>query len=520
MALTRRQLLNRIGAAGGYGATYLAMQALGLMNVPRAYAGTPDLPPGSGAGKSVVILGGGIAGLVSAYELRKAGYAVTVLEARRRIGGRVWSIRGGDRIEQIGADDQLCSFDDGHYFNAGAARLPGQHHGILGYARQFGVPIEVMVNVNRSARFDFKTMTSGRQAVNDTRGRLSELLAKAIDKGALDQELTGVDKQALLEFLDGYGALGKNHVYAGSMRAGWTDPAAGYDHPGHANAAMTIKQLADNNFWGVGLIFEEIADQQAPMFQPVGGMDRIAYAIYDQVRDAVRLESTVRQLRKRGNGVRVIYADAAGTEHAIKADYCICTLPLNLARRLDADFAPAVRAAMAAPHYGPGSKVAFESRRFWEQDDAIYGGLAWTAEPSEVVWYPSGQWNADKGILIAAYSVGFTSDENAAAFSAMSIAERIDLSRRVVERMHPGKSAELKKGISVGWAKTPYNEGVAAVWTAEQRANEYALLCKPDGPIYFAGEHMSYIMAWQEGAVLSAHEAVRLIAARQQSMAA
>lgn len=519
MALTRRQLLNRIGAVGGYGATYLAMQALGLMNVPRAYAGTPDLPPGSGAGKSVLILGGGIAGLVSAYELGKAGYQVTVLEARRRIGGRVWSIRGGDRIEQLDADDQLCEFSGDHYFNAGAARLPGQHHGILGYARKFGVPIEVMVNVNRSARFDFQTMTTGRQAVNDTRGRFSELLAKAIDKGALDQELTGVDKQALLGYLDAYGALDKRHVYGGSMRAGWTDPTGGYDHPGHANAAMSVKQLADNNFWGVGLIFEEIADQQAPMFQPVGGMDRIAYAIYEQVRDKVRLQSTVRKLRKRGDGVRAIYADAAGVEHAVDADICICTLPLNLARRLDADFSPAVRAAMGAPNYGPGSKVAFESRRFWEQDDSIYGGLAWTAEPSEVVWYPSGQWNAETGVLIAAYSVGFTTEENAKTFSNMSIAERIALSRRVVERMHPGKSAELTKGISVGWAKTPFSEGVAADWNDEQRKHEYATLCKPDGPIYFAGEHMSYIMAWQEGAVLSAHEAIRLIAARQQAVA-
>src|SRR3954471_20510531 len=148
MALTRRALLEQVGAIGGAGAAYLAMEALGLAIPTPAGAENFELPRSSGDGRSVVILGGGIAGLVSGYELRKAGYRVTVLEARNRIGGRVWTIRGGDRIVQTGRPEQGASFDPGLYFNAGAARIPSSHRLILAYARKFGVGLEIMVNSN------------------------------------------------------------------------------------------------------------------------------------------------------------------------------------------------------------------------------------------------------------------------------------------------------------------------------------------------------------------------------------
>ena len=101
MSVTRRAFLERLGAVGGYSAVYLGMQAMGLLNAPPASAEPFALPPGSGQGRKVVILGAGISGLVSAYELRRAGWDVTELEARDRIGGRVWTVRGGDRGQRL-----------------------------------------------------------------------------------------------------------------------------------------------------------------------------------------------------------------------------------------------------------------------------------------------------------------------------------------------------------------------------------------------------------------------------------
>ena len=86
--LTRRRLLQTIGAAGGAAATYETMVALGLLAQPTAWAGRLPIRPDQGRGKSVVILGAGMGGLTAAYELTRAGFDVTVLEASPRAGGR------------------------------------------------------------------------------------------------------------------------------------------------------------------------------------------------------------------------------------------------------------------------------------------------------------------------------------------------------------------------------------------------------------------------------------------------
>ena len=508
---TRRAFLQAMGRAGGYSAAYLSMQALGLLPVARAAAAPFALPPGSGTGRSVVVLGAGIAGLVAAYELGRAGYAVTVLEARDRVAGRVWTIRGGDRVVQNGRPDQMCLFDEGLYMNAGAARLPTHHTTILGYARDLGVGIEVMVNVNRSAGVDAGgQIVPERQAVNDSRGRIAELLAKSVDKGALDGELTGVDKARLRTFLTQWGALDPKGAYAGSERSGYATLPGGYGQAGKLMDPLTLEQIMVPGAWQEAALFEETFDQQAPMFQPVGGMDRIAHALYDRVKGSVRLSSPVKGMRPTERGVRVLLADGG----MVEADYCLCAMPANQVAKLDAPFPAAKRAALKAAHYAGAAKVAWEAPRFWEAD-GIYGGIAWTDQPNGLVWYPSGRWNTDKGILMGAYAFGgFGAGQGDSEFVNMPFERRLAISKGVIERLHPGKSALLAKPVTVSWAETPYSEGIGAFWTEAQRKTDYVELAKPEGRIYFAGEHLSYIPFWQEGAALSAQAALGLLARR------
>lgn len=513
MGISRRRFLSAVGQAGGYGALYTTMMGMGLLAAPRAYAGTPKLPAGSGAGKKVAVLGAGIAGLVAAYELRKGGYEVTVLEARDRPGGRCWSIRGGDRIQQIGRPDQVVEWEHGknHYFNAGPARIPQWHHAIIGYCQELGVPLEVLVNANRSAKLFFNgKVTTESQAVNDTRGVFAELLSKAIGKGSLDQELTGVDKQMLLDYLAAYGDLSASRTYTGSVRSVFTQAPGAYARPAIPGASLKLQDMMSSRFWGASLIFEEITEMQATMLEPVGGMDRIAYALYEPVKSSVRFSAVVKKIGKAGKGVRVVY-DEAGEEKALDADYCIVTIPLPVLAKIPSDFAPEVKQAVASAHYEPGTKVAWQSRRFWEQDDFQYGGLGWTDEESEVVWYPSGGFGEKTGVIVGAYSIGFSGPENRLKFEAKSFDDRFALSRKVIETFHPGRGKELTLPATVSWRQTAFNEGVAVGWREEQRSTDYATLSKPDGPFYFAGEHMSYLNAWQEGAALSAQESVTAI---------
>ncbi len=519
MALTRRGFLEHLGAAGGYSAAYLGMEAMGLLNVRPASAEPFTLPPGSGNGRKVVILGAGIAGLVSAYELRRAGWDVTVLEARDRIGGRVWTIRSGDRIVQKGREDQVCTFADGLYFNAGAARIPHHHHAILGYARELGVPLEVMVNQNRASKSEFNgRVVTNRQLAYDARGRLIELLAKAIDRNALDQELSGVDRKGWRQFLNGYGSLNQRGEYAPDGRSGYDPLPGAYRETGRPIGAMSmadLDKLGPSGSWPV--IFDDIFDMQMPMFQPVGGMDRIAHAIHEQVKPAVRLNTPVTAIRRRGERVQIVHGSGV-----VDADYCICTLPVNLLERIPADFSPAKRAAIKGIPYVPGVKVAFEAPRFWESE-GIYGGVGWTDRPNENLIYPSGGWHAPRGVLVAAHCVGWTGNDHPQQFTAMSHEQRFRTCRDSVEALHPGHGRDLAKPVTVAWALTPWSEGVGPTGPAfgggppgGPRTAQYEELLRPEGPIIFAGEHLSYVPFWQEGAALSAHEALKIL----QSMAA
>ena len=530
MALTRRALLEQIGKAGGVGAAYMAMEALGLAVPTRAGAENFDLPQSSGKGRSVVILGAGIAGLVSAYELSKAGYHVTVLEARERIGGRSWTIRGGDRIVQTGRPDQVARFDRGLYFNAGPARIPSTHRVILGYARRFGVPLETFVNSNRNAGWDFGgKVQPERRMVNDMRGHIGELLAKAIDQHALDQVVPKGELEVLRKFLQPYAQLDGQGRYSPGGSSGYSVEGGGYDHAPQGLAPLSLDELLPGrSMAGRGSIvlpylFEHIWDMQATMLQPVGGMDRIAHAIFEKVRPSVRLRAPVSAIRRSGERVRIEHGPGS---QATEADYCICTLPLPILARVPSDFSPAKKAAIAgAPAYLHSVKLAFEAPRFWEMDDNIFGGLAWTDRLNENVIYPSDRYGAARGVIVGSYCAGWTHRENPDAFSALPHDERIRISRDSIEALHPGRSHLLSKPVTVAWGLTRYSEGVAPMWpggpgSLQPRPALYSELLKPEGPIIFAGEHLSYQPAWQEGAALSAHEALKIVAAMAKAKAA
>ena len=510
MALTRRGLLERIGTAAGLGTAYMAMEMLGLAIPTPAGAENFALPADSGKRRSVVVLGAGIAGLVSAYELQRAGYRVTVLEARDRIGGRSWTLRGGDRVVQTGRPDQLASFDPGLYLNPGPARIPSTHRAILGYARKFGVRMEPFINSNRSAGWDFAgKVYPERRMVEDLLGHMTELLAKAIDQRALDQLASKDELDLLRQLLPG------KEGYVPQGQSGYSVEPSGYAQSGRALPALSLKELLPNQAIFTPYGFEHIFDMQATMLQPVGGMDRIAHAIFEQVRPLVRMKAPVTAIRRSGSGVRIEHGPGA---QATEADFAIVTIPAVVLERIPNDFSPAKKAALKDIPYLHSVKVGFEAPRFWETDDNIFGGLAWTDRANENVIYPSNDFGARKGVLVAAYCAGWTNRDNPDKFASYSHERRFQVCRESIEALHPGTSHLMTKPLTVAWGLTPYSEGVGALWPDDgtpgaSRGERYAELLRPEGPIVFAGEHLSYQGLWQEGAALSAHEALKLVAA-------
>jgi monoamine oxidase len=535
MPLTRRAFLSRLGQVGGASAAFFGMQALGLTpfeasaQAPQPIAAAPN----SGNGRSVVILGGGIAGLVAAYELRALGFHCTLLEARSRPGGRNWTVRGGDQVVFTDGTTQTCTWDKESYQNFGPGRLPSTHKTMLGYCRKLGVRLEVEVNASRSALFQNNKANAGkpvveRQADNDTRGYVSELLSKCIRGGALDQEMTAEDTTRMLDFLHTYGPLNKAGKYIGSDRAGFSQlPGAGEDS-GVFSTPLPLRTLLQANFWD-DMLYEEAHDWQATMMQPVGGMDRIPYAFAQQLGDIIRYNAPVTEIAKTSKGVRITYTHEA-TPRTIEADFCFCAMPLSTLKKVKADFGPAHRKVVEESTYASYYKVAWESRRFWEQDYNVYGGLEFVSEGPSPIWLPSAHLASERGVIVSGYNdAGPTTD-----FGKLSFAGKLDASRASVERLHPGHGKELEKPIFVNWGKIPWNEGSwIDTYGPNQPGHEaadalelghplngkyanpgYETLLQPDGPIYFVGDHVSYLSGWQEGAALSSLRAINLLANR------
>ena len=513
--ITRRALLALIGKSAGGAAMYQAMTSLGLA-AESSFKGPPKLQ-GAKKGTSVLVLGAGIAGLVAAYELREAGYRVRILEYNDRAGGRAWTIRGGDTFTELGGAPQHCGFATGQYFNPGPWRIPYHHRGVLSYASRFGVALEPFVQVNYNAfvhsskAFDGKPQRY-RHMQADFHGHVAELLGKATSQGALDATLSSEDRQRLLEGLRGWGALDKSFAYragpVGSEHRGYDVPAGGGLAPAAVpSTPVGLSELLKGQVWRAIATGHEY-EYQSAIFQPVGGMDMIAKAIAKQVASLIQFRAKVTRIAQDERGVSVTWTDTAkgGAVRTEKADWCVCTIPLSILGQMEVQVGDAMHAAIDAVPYDAAIKIALQfKRRFWEEDEAIYGGISYTDLPIDRISYPShGYGTSGKAVLLGAYAFG----PNAYEFTALSHPERIQAALDFGSRIHPQYRAEFDQGFSVGWHRVPYTMGCYGLWSDDARQEHYRDLCAIDGRIVLAGEHASNLPAWQEGAVLSALDAI------------
>jgi monoamine oxidase len=352
----------------------------------------------------------------------------------------------------------------------------------------------------------------------DARGYVAELAAKALDQAALEQPLSEEDKHKLREFLRAFGGLEERAsqlAYVGSARAGFQAwPGAGHND-GKRQDALPLALWLDSGFWKHLYDSEESPVQVPTMLRPVGGMSKIAEGLARALGARVHYACEITRLRRTASGAQVEWRDLrAGRHAALTADAVLVTLQPGVLAQLDHDFAPHVRAALTAPTETPLVKVAFQAdRRFWELDEQIYGGISWTDHPITQLWYPSHGFHQQKGILLG----GYFPDQDA-SFGSKSLSERLEFALAGGELLHPGRyRAHLSQGISVPWRSLKYSSGATTRWSEAARAREYPILLEPEGPYYFAGEYLSYVNGWQEGAVRSAHYALeKLVGATAQ----
>jgi monoamine oxidase len=238
-------------------------------------------------------------------------------------------------------------------------------------------------------------------------------------------------------------------------------------------------------------------------------MDMIGKAFAKEVGDLIRYNAKVTRIQQDDQGVTVSYVDTAdpATVQQARADWCICTIPLSILSQLPVDVGAAMKSAIDAVPYAGSVKVGLQfKRRFWEEDEAIYGGISYTDLPIRQIAYPDSGFNrSGRGVLLGAY---LFDGANAYEFTAMTPAERVARTVEFGTMIHPQYRDEFETGVAVAWHRVPFVLGCSGDWSEEARATHYRDLCQIDGRIALAGEHASALPAWQEGAILSALDAI------------
>ncbi len=516
--LTRRDFLERSGLGS------LGLMGLGMIPEAPVSAFAPERTV---TGKKVLILGGGLAGLCSAYELGKLGYQCTILEARPRVGGRVWTIRKGTAETEIGGTAQNCQFDQGLFFNAGAGRIPHTHALTLHYCRELGVKLVPFLNVNESAYLYMEgsgplanRTIRQREFHNDLRGFTAELLAKVTNQPSLDSAMTKDDVEQLIEFLRMEGDLSPDLLYKTTERRGFKTPQGAGDKPGEFSEAHRLLDYIRSGIFHPSLsnYGEYTLYQQPPMLQPPGGMDEIPKAFEKHLTGKILYGAEITEIRKTQPGVRVVYTDKkTGAKKELSGDYAICAIPLPVLRKIPSDLSPAVqRAADFVPYVNTGKIGLAFKRRFWEEDDYIYGGLSKTNMDINQIIYPSQDIMGKGGVLWGYYNF----NEKAVKLGNMTLKEREALALEQGGKIHPQYKQEFASSFSLAWQKIQYNQGGWANWSTEARNRHYKALTRPDDDIYFAGEHVSYLTAWMAGALESARMVVGQLHKRVSQTAA
>lgn len=365
----------------------------------RITPGAIRLQPGQFAGKRAVILGSGVAGLTTAYELlaQEPDIKVTVFEAQHRTGGRCLSLRTGDTFtededfkltDSTPGETQVVRFkrpvgDSEPYLNAGPGRIPSSHKRLLAYLKKFGVEVEVYVMNTEANLVQMEDGPRGSEPVayrrldHNVRGWLAQMvyqnaaeLLASCDGGEVSSDDVPERAEQLKRLMVSFGELTKNGKYVpdsgepgfenARSRAGF-DVLPGVD-AGVIADALSLDSLLDSRFWEKTRFYQP-SDflWQSSLFQPVGGMDRVQHAFAQEVAalgGTIHLNSPVTSIDwDFETSEFVIQVSKIGTAKTIeyRADYCFSNIAMPfleniLSDRLQSDggFAPEFRAGLQA----------------------------------------------------------------------------------------------------------------------------------------------------------------------------
>lgn len=412
----------------------------------------------------MIVAGAGLAGLAAARALEARGAAVTIVEARDRVGGRVWTLRRQFAARQ--------------HAEAGADLIEGEQEHILALAKELGLKT---VRILRESFGFYGLDARGRRRVHDGPGamaKVGKLLAGPIRDFTLAEErwdsaiAQRLGRQSVRQWLERVKA-------PADLRAG----VCGFRgfflaDPEDLSLLPFVEQFAE---WG--------PPGQDRIFRIQGGNDRLATVMAKRMRGAILLKTVVRRVRRHHDRVTVTI-EALGKPHTeISADFFVCALPASTARGVlfDPSLPEAQHDAIAHLRYGCATRLLLQfDRRFWKKRGrpSAFG----TDLPIGAVWDGNEQQRGPQGIL---------------SFLAGG-----EASKKLQEMLHTqgergvigeldwlGRPGRLLASQVVAWDHDPWARGGYAYFDPGFDPLWRAWLARPAGRILFAGEHTS--VKWQ-----------------------
>jgi monoamine oxidase len=434
------------------------------------------------AGSSVIVAGAGLAGLSAARALEARGAEVTVIEARDRVGGRVWTIRDG--------------FAGRQHAEAGADLIEGEQEHVLALARELGLaPVRIL----RDGFGFYGPDARGRRRIHLGPGSwatVARLLKPDIEDFKLAEERW--DSAVA-------GRLARTSVWQ------WLEQQRA---PAPFKAALRGFRgffLADPEDLSMLPLVEQFADSGPPgrghIFRLPGGTDGLATGLAKRLRGSLLRETVVRRAVQRAGGVTVSVDDRSGRRSELAADYLVCTLPASTAREVV--FEPALPQpqddAIAHLRYGCATRLVLQfDRRFWKKRGRP---LAFGSDlPIGAVWDGS---EHQRGPGILSFLAG-----GRASRALQDLLAREGEAGVLRQIAWLGKPSTLLASRTVVWDDDPWARGGYAYFDPGFDPLWRAWLARPAGRIVFAGEHTSIrYQGYMNGAIETGLRAAAEIAA-------
>lgn len=469
-SLSRRELLQ----AGG-------IAAAGLLSGFR-----PTLAKGAltTAGRRVIVVGAGFSGLACAYELFAAGYSVKIFEARKRVGGRVLSLK-----ELI----------PGMNVEGGGEMLGSNHPLVLAYAAKFGFEFLDVADDEAPA----PTILGGRRLAGDEVKQVSAEIDVALAKMTEDARAVVTDEPWKTPDAERLDKL---------TTAEWI---RGLEISPLAKTLLTLQFMTDN---GVAASLQSQLGNLAQVkggglekywtdtevLRLKGGNQQFALRFAKELGDErLTVDCPVREITATEKGMTVV--DAEGRRH--EADDVVLAIPPSTWPTIK--FSPALPQELT-PQMGSNVKyLSVVKSRFWRErklspDSYSDGdiGMTWDATDGQ---------GDDGPAVMTAFSGGTAAE----AIHRRAVPERQPTYLKELEVLYPGFGAQFVKGQMMDWIGDPWTRAGYSFPAPGQVTTIGPLLRQGIDRLHFAGEHTCYqFVGYMEGALHSGVALAKRLAAR------